>query len=375
MEEAHIYVYGEIDAYQDKQAAEYGFVNLTSVRDQYEAQKDAKKVIVHIHSVGGVVFEGFAIHDYLRSLGKPIETRIEGLCASIATVISLAGDVRSMTENSDFFIHNPWGMAVGDRAEMEKYTKDLERLENKLADFYASKTSLTAEDALALMKQETTFTAAQALEKGFITETAAALKIVAKFDPNKDFTNHKKEDMKDKRKALTLVEKITALIKGDVKNKIIQDGSGTELDFIDLADTETPVVGDKAEVDGKAAEGDFTMTDGEVYKFTAGELTEIVPVADPAGNEALDAANAEIEKLKGELADANAAKDVAEAAKAKAEKKSKTTAATLAQVQTDVTALKAEIGSDFETKTKENKHKETEGEETKSRPLFKNKKQ
>ena len=187
MKEAHLYIYGEIDAYQDSESDRYGFINLLNVKSQYEAQKDAEKVVVHIHSVGGVVFEGFAIHDYLRSLGKPIETRVEGLCASIATVIALAGDVRVMTANSDYFIHNPWGMAFGDREQVQKYADDLERLENKLAEFYASKTKITKDEALALMKADSTFSATEALEKGFTTETAAALKIVAKFDPSKDF--------------------------------------------------------------------------------------------------------------------------------------------------------------------------------------------
>lgn len=390
MNEAHIYIYGEIDAYQDAESDRYGFVNLLNVKSQYEAQDPkAEKVIVHIHSVGGVVFEGFAIHDYLRSLGKPIETRVEGLCASIATVIALAGDTRIMTSNSDYFIHNPWGMAMGDREQMQKYTDDLERLEGKLAKFYAAKTKLTEEEALAFMKGETTFSSAEALEKGFTTETAPALKAVAKFDPSKDFAKNENSNSKpkpakmknnakkpgDQKKAKTLAEKILALISSgdEVKNKIVQDANGEDIDFPDLEEKASPAIGDRAEIDGKPAEGEKVMPSGETFVFAAGELTEIKPAEEES--EELATANAEIERLTAELDAANAKASKAEGDLSKAQKTIQKDATKLATIEADVKLLKAEIGSDFEPeKTNPAKHKKAQETGAPDRPqLFKSK--
>lgn len=396
MNEAHIYIYGEIDAYQSEDGDRYGFISLLNVKSQYEAQKEAEKVVVHIHSVGGVVFEGFAIHDYLRSLGKPIETRVEGLCASISTVIALAGDTRIMTANSDYFIHNPWGLAMGDREQMQKYTDDLARLEDKLAKFYASKTKLTEEEALAFMKGETTFSADQALEKGFTTETAPALKAVAKFDPAKDFAKNENSNSKpkpakmknakkpmDQKKAKSLLAKIEALFTSgeEVKAKIVQDANGQDIDFPDLEEDATPTVGDRAEIDGVAAEGEYVMPsyENQTFVFTAGELTEIKPAEDDEDaedSEELAAANAEITRLQGELDAANAKALKAEGELAKAQKKVQTRDAKLATIEADVKLLKAEIGSDFEpSKANASKHKKAQdGNDPTARPqLFKSK--
>ncbi|GAG61745.1 unnamed protein product [marine sediment metagenome] len=100
MIEGHIFIQGIISPWQDKGSEEWGEVNIKQVTRQIQDNADAGKLIVHIHSPGGDVDEGFGIHDILVSHGRDkgieIETRIEGLCASIATVIFLAGSVRKV---------------------------------------------------------------------------------------------------------------------------------------------------------------------------------------------------------------------------------------------------------------------------------------
>jgi len=116
MTEGHIFIQGIISPWQDKYAEDYGEVNIKQVTQQIQNNKDAEKLIIHIHSPGGDVDEGFGIHDILVAHGKAnnveIETSIEGLCASIATVIAMAGSTRMITENSEFMIHNP-GVILG----------------------------------------------------------------------------------------------------------------------------------------------------------------------------------------------------------------------------------------------------------------------
>ena len=169
MKVAHVYIYGIIDSWQDNKADDYGIVNLKSIKNQLENQAGFEEIIVHIHSEGGDVTEGFAIHDFLKSQGKPITTIVEGMCASIATVPALAGDKRQMTANSTFFIHNPWGFVGGEKEEIQRYANELEEIENKLSDFYAKFSSLSKEDILNFMKVETSFTAEEAVTNGFMT--------------------------------------------------------------------------------------------------------------------------------------------------------------------------------------------------------------
>ncbi|MDP8218267.1 MAG: Clp protease ClpP, partial [Candidatus Theseobacter exili] len=162
----HIFIQGVISPWQDKNAEEYGEVNIKQVTQQIQDNADAEKLIVHIHSPGGDVDEGFGIHDILVSHGNDkgieIETRIEGLCASITTVIAMAGSVRKITENSEFMIHNPWGDAWGDSDDVQKYADQLKAVEDKVIDFYVAKTGGDRAAIDQMMKAETWMTADQA---------------------------------------------------------------------------------------------------------------------------------------------------------------------------------------------------------------------
>ena len=135
----HIQAYGDIENAQNAGASDYGIVSLKSIADQLATMPDAEGIVVHIHSRGGNVDEGFAIHDLLVNSGKEITTIVEGMCASIATVLSLAGTRREMTANSSFYIHNPFTMTMGNAAELSKTAELVRAEENKLIDFYVKR--------------------------------------------------------------------------------------------------------------------------------------------------------------------------------------------------------------------------------------------
>lgn len=164
-------------------------VTLSSVRAQFAAVPDATDIFVRINSIGGDVDEGFAIYDFLTSHGLPVTTIGEGRVYSIATIILLAGDNRLMTRNSQFMIHNPWAMASGDADEFRRYARELERREVQIADFYARKTGKDKDEIRRYMKEETFFSAEDAVQFGFadaiheVVKVAAMqpLKAVAKF--------------------------------------------------------------------------------------------------------------------------------------------------------------------------------------------------
>ena len=146
----HIYIYGEIANIQDKESSDYGIVSLSSVVNAVNSQKEAEEFIVHIHSVGGDVYEGLAIYDFLNSLDKKVTTVNEGLTASIATVVYLAGEERQATPNSQLFIHNAWTMTIGDADELAKQSEGLRKYNELISDIYVSKTNLTKEELIQL---------------------------------------------------------------------------------------------------------------------------------------------------------------------------------------------------------------------------------
>ena len=226
-----------------------------------------------------------------------------------------------MTSNAEFLIHNPWGWAGGEKEDIQKYADELEKLEDKIADFYASKTNLSKQEALDFMKVETTFTPEQALEKGFITEIAQVMRAVALYRPkNKKSKNKTNKKTKMSKEALTKKEAnkkfknlgdtlngILNIVKGKEKavNLIVQDANGVEIDFTELEADATPKVGDKATIDGESATGEYVMPSGETYVFENGELTEIKEAEEDEETEALKQENeqlkAENKKIKKDL--------------------------------------------------------------------------
>ncbi|GFR80616.1 ATP-dependent Clp protease proteolytic subunit [Elysia marginata] len=311
MEKAHIYIYGEISSYQSGASQDWGIVNLTSVKEQVDRQKDAKEIVLHIHSVGGDVSEGFAIYDFLKSQGKPITAIIEGNCFSVATVVALSSEKRKMTSHAQVLIHNPWGGATGDKEHLQNYAKMLSEIEDRLSEFYASKTNLNKEEALELMAKETFFNAEECLKNGFANEVLETIKAVALFDKNKKIDMHQKENSKEeiKTKLNFLAKGIDAIqsllkTKSSPKNIVLQDANGTELDFPDLEEGKDPKLGDKATVNNAPAEGEFVMPNGDTYIFEIGELKEIKEAEKT--DDKIEALKKENEKLKEEIETLNA---------------------------------------------------------------------
>jgi len=305
MIEGHIFIQGEIIPWQDTEAAKWGGVNVKNISQQVLDNKEAENLIVHIHSNGGDVDEAFAIHDILRANGKKIETRIEGLCASSATIIALAGDKRLMTENSTFMIHNPWMWGnAGDADDLQKQADLLKEVENKIIAFYAKKTGSDASKLDTWMKEEKWMSAAEAKELGFITEIITDIKAVAKITIQKNIEMNKNEELVKSidTKLDTFWDKIKNFL--GIKMLTITAADGTVLDFGDQVKTADQIAaGMTAKLaDGGVPSGDYPMPDGKVFVFdTAGKLSEIKP-GETTDLEALKKENAdlkaEIETLK-----------------------------------------------------------------------------
>ena len=121
---------------------------------------------VHINSAGGDVFDGISIGNAIRGHKGVVTTVVDGLAASIASVIAQAGHERVVQPGSMLMIHDAYGGCVGDAAEMAKMAETLGQVSDNLAGIYASRAGGTAESWRAAMRAETWYTAEEAVAAG-----------------------------------------------------------------------------------------------------------------------------------------------------------------------------------------------------------------
>ena len=141
-----------------------------------------KNLDIHINSPGGDVFEGQAIYTQIKNHKAHKTVFVDGLAASIASVIAMAGDEIVMPENANMMIHDPSAFAAGTQADMEKMAQALGKVRNSMINVYARKTGLDKEEISDLMLDETWMDAEEAIEKGFATRATDAVEIAAHFD-------------------------------------------------------------------------------------------------------------------------------------------------------------------------------------------------
>jgi ATP-dependent protease ClpP protease subunit len=123
-------------------------------------------LVIEINSPGGNVWDGLAIYNMLRGRQAPVTTRVVGIAASIASIIALAGDTVEIADAALFMIHDPSGMVAGTSEEMRKMADALDQHAEVLAGIYSKVTGRPTSQIRAAMKEETWFTAQEAIQFG-----------------------------------------------------------------------------------------------------------------------------------------------------------------------------------------------------------------
>lgn len=168
--DADIYIYDEI-----------GFWGVTAkqfIRD-LNALGDITHINLHINSPGGEVFEGIAIFNALRNHGAGITVYVDGVAASMASLIAMAGDTVIMPENAFMMIHKPWGISRGDAEKMRTYADRLDKLESVMVPVYAQKTGKTTDEIAVMLADETWMSGAECLAHGFADQVTPAVREMA----------------------------------------------------------------------------------------------------------------------------------------------------------------------------------------------------
>lgn len=127
-------------------------------------------ITVWINSVGGDVFAASQIYTALKEYSDSVEVKIDGIAASAASVIAMAGDIVSMAPTAMMMIHDPSTVAIGDAEEMRAAIKMLSEVKESIISAYELKTKLPRDQIGRMMTAETWINAKKALELGFADE-------------------------------------------------------------------------------------------------------------------------------------------------------------------------------------------------------------
>jgi ATP-dependent Clp protease protease subunit len=123
---------------------------------------------VRINSPGGDVFDGIAIYNRLKQFKGDVTVYIDGLAASIASIIALAGDKIFIGEGALYMVHLPWTFAFGNRMDLDNTVNRLMDVEEQMISIYSKKSGLDRAEVKALLEAETWMGADEAIEKGFV---------------------------------------------------------------------------------------------------------------------------------------------------------------------------------------------------------------
>lgn len=186
-----------------------------------EALGELDEINLRINSPGGSVFDADAIYNALVRNKARVVVDIDGLAASAASYVAMAGDEIRIAENGHFMIHYAWGGAMGNKDDMRKVADLLDLLDNSIANIYAKRTGGKREDFLALMQAETWMDSARTVELKLAHSITPGKEISACVGPDCPFEKAPKQYVKAAASAeLPRVDKAGDILKRFEENKL-----------------------------------------------------------------------------------------------------------------------------------------------------------
>ncbi len=168
-DEQEIFIYDEI-------GAPGGFWGVDPEQFAKDMNELSGPVKIRINSPGGSVFGGMSIYNSIQSYEGETTTIVDGLAASAASYIAMAGDKVKINQGAFLMIHEAWSMAVGNSADFRKEAELLDKIDSQIAGFYSKKTGKELSDIQDIMTDETWFTADEAFEFGLADEVIEKIK-------------------------------------------------------------------------------------------------------------------------------------------------------------------------------------------------------
>lgn len=180
--EADLYLYIEIASWGGGYAAH----SAQSFKQELDDLGNIDTLNIYINSPGGDVFEGVTIMNMLKRKKCTKNIYVDGLAASIASVIAMSGDNIIMPSNAMMMIHNAWTVAMGNSNEFRKLADDLEKINTSIRQAYLDKAGDKLDEAtlINLMDNESWLTAQECYDYGLCDQVGENTSIAAKFDLN-----------------------------------------------------------------------------------------------------------------------------------------------------------------------------------------------
>jgi ATP-dependent Clp protease protease subunit len=185
-------------------------------KEDLDAMGDVNTINVYINSGGGDTFAGQAIYSMLKRHKATVNVYVDGLAASIASVIAMAGDKVYMPVNAMMMVHNPWTWGIGDANEFRELATILDQVRKTIVATYQAKTGMDEEKIIELMDAETWMTAKEAVEYGFADEIEEAKQIAASLDKSFLVMNSQRFDLSRFKHTPEAIAGLPATIKDGV---------------------------------------------------------------------------------------------------------------------------------------------------------------
>ena len=172
--------YAELVLYGDIGESFWGDgVTLLDVSNALKEFGAIDKLDIRLNSFGGSVFEGIAIYNRIKQLKADKTVYIDGIAASIASIIALAGDKVVAGEGAHLMIHKPWTYASGNSSELEATIHTLDSIEEEMISIYSRKTKLGRTELKNLLSKETWLRGQALVDYGFADEVIEGVEAVA----------------------------------------------------------------------------------------------------------------------------------------------------------------------------------------------------
>ena len=177
--DAEILLYDDIADFDSDQ---WGFISAKGLINKIKALGNIQNITLRINSNGGNVFQAQAMYNFLKSHPANVTVRIDGIAASAASLVAMAGNKIIMPENSFMMIHNPAGGVMGEADDMREVADILDKIRDMIANVYVARTGQEREKIIELMNAETWMSATEAHELKFCDEVEKAVEITAMAD-------------------------------------------------------------------------------------------------------------------------------------------------------------------------------------------------
>lgn len=271
---------------------DYSYTDLMKDLNDYNISK-RKHINLYIDSPGGYVEEAFTMYDKLQELKKDYEihTYNDGQVMSAATLLFIAGDERTFDfAKGNLVIHNPFVQVEGDASTMRQYAKELQKIEDRLTNIYASVSKTNQAEISRIMDENRYLTSDEVIRLKLATEVknvaVAPSLSYAEYTCStpfaalcKDFDIKMQEKRKinqNNNKRMKVLDFVKTLLKiSEIKNLVVTAADGVDYTVTNADESEDLKIGSNITIEGQPYEGQIILADDTVITVEGGVVTKI----------------------------------------------------------------------------------------------------